>query len=202
MEDYIDRICIIDDNGYATHKDIENVIFTIDNLKTTSLDIETLFYNNTSSSVYNTFIAILNGTKYINTSIFGLGKQNGITDLSGMISRLYPRHPEYLQSFNLNILILIYRFIAPKINRHLPINNPIIEMNLNLNNKCPDLTDYDLFKNFIKHFLPNIYTNLEENYIRKLFLKINQDISNNSVLHFFLSNDIQFTINYILKHVC
>lgn len=126
IEDYIDRIGITDTLGNVTHYEIEDILDFIKNITTLQLDIECHFHNDSSSAVYNAYIALLNGCTHINTCILGIGERNGITDLSGLISRIY--HSNYvptLEKYNLYILKDLDNFVSNILNIDIPINNPI-----------------------------------------------------------------------------
>lgn len=71
-ETYINTICLEDSSGTATHYDVEGLLTIIDIYNTS---IECTFQNDSSSAVYNSYIALLNGCKYINTSVLGIGQK-------------------------------------------------------------------------------------------------------------------------------
>jgi homocitrate synthase len=232
IEDYVDRIGIADTIGVATHFDIENTICLIKNSTSSSLDIECHFHNDSSSAVYNAYIALTNGCTHINTSVLGLGERNGITDLSGLISRLYTTYPESLKKYNLHILHQLDTFISKCINVPIPINNPITgqcsfhhkagihtnAMNSNrisyqiINPKDFNLSDsiivfssimgYNSLDTFLKQNCPDIHQKLTTAYIKKLCSCIKIDISKNPKLYDLMNNNTDFAINYILKMVC
>lgn len=227
IEDYVDRIGISDTIGIATHFDIENTICLIKNSTSSSLDIECHFHNDSSSAVYNAYVALTNGCTHINTSVLGLGERNGITDLSGIISRLYTIYPESLKKYNLHILHQLDTFVSQCINIPIPINNPITgkcslhykgEINTNamsyqiINPKDFNLSDniivfssimeYNLLDTFLKQNLPHIHQKLTTTYIKKLCDCIKINISKNPKLFDYMNNNTDFAINYISKIVC
>jgi len=230
IEDYIDRIGIADTIGVATHQDIENTVSIIKNSTSSSLDIECHFHNDSSSAVYNAYTALINGCTHINTSILGLGERNGITDLSGLIARLYTTHPECLKKYNLHILDKLDKFVSQCINVPIPINNPItgkcsfhhkagIHTNAMNNDKNSyeiiNPKDFNLSNNivvfssimgynsldvFLEQNLPNIHEKLTTCYIKKLCNVIKTEISKNTQLYK-MNLDRNFAIEYILKTV-
>ena len=231
IEDYVDRIGIADTIGIATHCDIENTVCLIKNSTSLSLDIECHFHNDSSSAVSNAYIALINGCTHINTSVLGLGERNGITDLSGLIARLYTTFPESLKKYNLHILRHLDTFVSECIDIPIPINNPITgkcsfhhkagihtnAMNKNRNSyQIINPQDFNLSDNiivfssimgynsldaFLKQHLSHIHQNLTIDYIKKLCNCIKIDISKDPTLYNSMNNNIDFAINYILKTV-
>ena len=125
IEDYVDRIGIADTVGIATHYDIEELVSIIKSTTSSNLPIECHFHNDSSSAVYNAFVALLNGCTHINTCVLGLGERNGITDLSGLISRIYTTYPESLNKYNLQVLKKLDEFVSKILDIPIPFNNPI-----------------------------------------------------------------------------
>jgi len=224
IEDYVDRIGISDTIGIATHFDIENTICLIKNSTSSSLDIECNFHNDSSSAVYNAYVALTNGCTHINTSVLGLGERNGITDLSGIISRLYTTYPESLKKYNLHILHHLDTFVSQCINIPIPINNPItgkcslyhkandrISYQI-INPKDFNLSDnmivfssnmeYNSLDTFLKQNLSHIHKKLTTTYIKKLCNCIKIDISKNPKLYDYMNDNTDFAIKYISKMVC
>lgn len=203
IEDYIDLVCIVDTKGQTTHYNVENIICLLKNI-TFSLDIGSHFYNDSSSAVYNTFIALSKGCNHIITSILGLGKRNGITDLSGIIARIYSIYPESLNKYNLIILKQLNKFVSSILNIPIPRNNPIINDTITTdlyNSKIFIKEIYINLDNFLKLNLPNIYSNLEGEYVKILQNKLKYDALNNHILAELFDVDIEFTKTYILRHV-
>jgi homocitrate synthase len=220
IEDYVDRIGITDTTGIATHLDLENTISIIKSLMSSSLNIECHFHNDSSSSVYNAYIALTNGCTHINTSVLGLGERNGITDLSGLIARLYTTYPESLNKYNLYVLDHLDKFVSKCINVPVPINNPITgqcsfhhiteRVSYQIINPqdfilskiiFSSIMDYNSFDIFLKQNLPNVHQKLTTCYIKKLCNLIKTDISINPYLYNMMNYDKNFTIDYILKIV-
>lgn len=184
LEDYIDRIGVIDNIGAATHQDVEDILSIVENITSRNLPIECQFHNNSSSAVYNSFVALTNGCTYINTSV--LGERNGITDLSGLISRLYTTYPNLLTKYKLSILKDIDIFVSDIIH----INNPGLTF-----------TNESGIHNFIKQHLPKHYSNLTSEYIEKLHVQMISDVSFHNDLYIKLNTDLDFAKSYILSYI-
>lgn len=231
IEDYVDRIGIADTVGIATHSDIEDLITLIKNFTSSSLDIECHFHNDSSSAVYNAFIALLNGCTHINTTILGIGERNGITDLSGLISRIYTTYPETLDKYNLHFLKTLDEFVSQNIGIEIPINNPITGLcsfhhkaGIHTKSMAENTRTYQMIepldfglshkiivfspvmgsnclKNFMKTHLPNVVDKLDKTYIVKLCEIIKMDIIKDSSLYHKLNKELDFAIDYILNYV-
>ncbi|NBO99313.1 MAG: homocitrate synthase [Proteobacteria bacterium] len=125
ISDYVDRIGIADTVGIATHWEIENLVRTIRKATNHDLPIECHFHNDSASAVYNSFVALLSGCSHINTSVLGIGERNGITDLTGLIARLYTFSRTSVEKYHLPTLPELDRFVATAIGHPIPLNNPI-----------------------------------------------------------------------------
>lgn len=223
IENYVDRIGLSDTVGIATHYDIEDTLDIIQNTTSPELDIECHFHNDTSCAVSNAYIALLNGCTHINTCVLGIGQRNGITDLSGLISRIYTTYPESLKKYNLHVLKLLDSFVSETMNINIPLNNSItgpfsLSQFINTKNEntiinpndfglseknfiFSNIMSYDGLKFFLKNNLSNIYTQLSDEYIHKLCSIIKTDIDKDNVLYYKLNNDKKFAKCYILKYI-
>jgi isopropylmalate/homocitrate/citramalate synthase len=216
-ETYINTICLEDTLGISTHYDVETLLTIIDIYSTS---IECIFQNDSSSAVYNSYIALLNGCKYINTSVLGLGKKNGITDLSGFISRIYTISRSSLNKYNLHFLKNIDTFVSKILNIYVPINNPIT--GFSMYNKNTDLTIYDqntdcvktyqtllnpidfiLHNNIfnLKQFLDTNNINLDDEYVKKLSYILQDNINKNPRLYYKLYVNQNYALKYILQYI-
>ena len=223
---YIDRIGIADTVGMATHWDIENLIHTIRQATDKNLPIECHFHNDSASAVYNSFIALLLGCSYINTSVLGIGERNGITDLSGLIARLYVFSKESVYKYHLPTLQELDRFVAQAIGHPIPFNNPItgpfafchkagIHTNAMIKNKqCYQIianTDFGLSNNIIifsplmgynalKHFVHTHQIHdkyLDDTQFKRISENIKQSIANDPSLGTRLNCNIEFATTFV-----
>lgn len=203
----IDRIQIVDTLGVITHYEIEETFDLIQDSTTLDVDIEYKFKNNTSSAVYNSYTALLNGCTHIALSVLGIGDVNGITDLAGFISRIYANDKHLLKKYDLTILKDLDKYVSKKLNLQIPINNPITGIcswdkypdDFNTNIIFTD--DINLFKAMFEHIMPTIFNKLDDEYILKLYDQIITDTSNNTPLYIKLNSDIDYTRDYILKYI-
>lgn len=221
IEDYVDRIGIADTLGIATHYDIEDTLDIIQNTTRSELDIECHLHNDSSCAVSNAYIALLNGCTHINTCVLGIGERNGITDLSGLISRIYTTYPNTLEKYNLYVLKTLDVFVSNVLGINLPINNCITgpcsfhHLTLPFNNaiKPEDfglsekififshIMDYNSLKFFLQNNLSNIYTQLSDDYVKKLYNTIKIDLVQDNILYYKLNNDVEYAKSYILKYI-
>ncbi len=231
IEDYVDRIGIADTVGIATHYDIEDTLDIIQNTTSSELDIECHFHNDSSCAVSNAYIALLNGCTHINTCVLGIGERNGITDLSGLVSRIYTTYPNMLQKYNLHILKSLDLFVSNILGIDIPLNNCItgpcsfhhkagIHTNAMMKNKdtygvikpvdfglsekifvFSNIMGYNSLKFFLQKNMSNIYTQLSDDYIKKLCNTIKIDIVKDNFLYYKLNNDVEYAKSYILKYI-
>jgi hypothetical protein len=198
IEDSVDRISIYDTTGIAIHTDVEDVIALIKNTSSLNVDIESCFNNDYSSAVYNSFIALLNGCTHINTSV--TSNQNGMTDLSAFIARIYSLYPETLNKYKLHLLNDVYSCV--NVNSH--TYNNIIKTRDNIifpsNNIFTSNMSLDHFKNFLLEHLDNVIYKLDTVYIEKLYCIIKSNIENTGLCDK-MNSDIDFAIDYILKYI-
>jgi len=211
-ETYINTICLEDSLGVSTHYDVEALLTIIDIYNTS---IECTFQNDSSSAVYNSYIALLNGCKYINTSVLGIGQKNGITNLSGFISRIYNISKPSLDKYNLHILKDMDNFVSNILNIYIPINNPITGFSMYHNSEPNQLIpinlnsiDFNLnneiniiqFEN-LKKFLHINNINLDDEYIKKLSYILQDNINKNPKLYYKIYVNKKFALKYILKYI-
>ena len=123
IEHIVDRVGIPDTIGTASHRDVARLVDFIRNHS--KIDLECHFHNDTDSAVANAFEAILKGVKYIDTTILGIGERNGITNLSGLIARLYSYDRSMVSKYNLKLLPEIDNYVAHCIGKEIPFNQPI-----------------------------------------------------------------------------
>jgi homocitrate synthase len=219
IEDYVDRIGITDTVGIATHYDIEDTLDIIQNTTRSELDIECHFHNDSSCAVSNAYIALLNGCTHINTCVLGIGERNGITDLSGLISRIYTTYPNTLEKYNLYILKTLDVFVSTVLGINLPINNCITgpcsfyqgvlstcivikPEDFGLSEKIfifSHIMDYNSLKFFLQNNLSNI--RLSDDYVKKLCDTIKMDLVQDNSLLYKLNNDPEYAKSYILKYI-
>jgi hypothetical protein len=206
FEKLVDRVRIVDTLGIITHYEIEEVFDLIQDSTTFDLPIEYQFRNDTSSAVYNSYTALSNGCSHIAISVLGIGKRNGITDLSGFISRIYANDKQLLKRYDLPVLKHLDEFVAKRLGIHIPINNPITgicswEQNIvydeDFNTNIIFTQDINLFKKIMQHIMPNVYEKLTDDYIRKLYIQINDDTSKDTTLYIKLNSDIYYARDYI-----
>jgi len=210
FEKLVDRVRIVDTLGIITHYEIEEVFDLIQDSTTFDLPIEYQFRNDTSSAVYNSYTALSNGCSHIAISVLGIGKRNGITDLSGFISRIYANDKQLLKRYDLPVLKHLDEFVAKRLGIHIPINNPITgicswEQNIvydeDFNTNIIFTQDIKLFKKMMQHIMPNVYEKLTDDYIRKLYIQINDDTSKDTTLYIKLNSDIDYARDYICKYI-
>ena len=130
IDDYVDCISLEDTRGNIVHSDIEKMISLIKSVMCSDIDIRCQFSNNNSSSVCNTFFALQEGCKYITTSVFGLGDKNGITDLTGIINRIYTTTPNI--KYNLHFLKLLELYTSNILDIPIPISNRVFNLQYEL----------------------------------------------------------------------
>ena len=207
FEKLINRIQIVDTLGIITHCEIEETFDLIQDSTTLDLDIEYKFKNDTSSAVYNSYTALLNGCTHIALSVLGIGDGNGITDLSGFISRIYASDNQLLKKYDLTILKDLDKYVSKKLNLQIPINNPITgicswdKYSDDFNTNIIFTNDINLFKAMFEHIMPSVFNKLDDEYILKLYEQIIKDTSNNTPLYIKLNSDIDYTRDYILKYI-
>ena len=221
IEDYVDRIGIADTVGIATHYDIEDTLDIIQNTTRSELDIECHFHNDSSCAVSNAYIALLNGCTHINTCVLGIGERNGITDLSGLISRIYTTYPNTLEKYSLHTLKTLDVFVSTVLGINLPINNCITgpcsfhqgvlstyiaikPEDFGLSEKIfifSHIMDYNSLKFFLQNNMSNIYTQLSDDYVKKLCDTIKMDLVQDNILYYKLNNDWEYAKSYILKYI-
>lgn len=187
VQNHVDRIGIADTLGFATHIQVEELVKNIKQQIHHDLDIECHFHNDSASAVYNAFIALLSGCTHINTSVLGLGERNGITDLTGFVSRLYTYDTTCLQKYNLKYLKLVDEFVANAIKHPIPFNNPITGMfafshkaGIHTNAMLKDVESYQILDPSDFDLSPNII----------VFSPI---MGYNALSHFMLQNSIYNT---------
>jgi homocitrate synthase len=195
----------------------------IQNTTSSELDIECHFHNDSSCAVSNAYIALLNGCTHINTCVLGIGERNGITDLSGLISRIYTTYPNTLKKYNLHILKTLDLFVSSILGINLPINNcitgpcsfhhltlPCVKDSVinpedfGLSEKIfifSHIMDHNSLKFFLQNNLSNIYTQLSHDYVKKLCNTIKLDLAQDNILYYKLNNDLEYAKSYILKYI-
>lgn len=176
IEDYVDRVCLVDSTGIATHTDVEDLLILLKNTTTTQLHIGCQFYNYSSSAVYNSFIALQNGCTYITTI---LTSPYTMTDFNGLVSRIQTIYPESTSKYSLKTF------------NEFSLFNPIF---------TPDMDSKRLYE-FMINYLPNVIEKLQEDYILKLNNVLRNDMSQDNDLCNKLNDDIDFSISYILKYI-
>ena len=224
---YVDRIGIADTVGMATHWDIENLIHTIHKATAKNLPIECHFHNDSASAVYNSFVALMYGCSHINTSVLGIGERNGITDLTGLIARLYTFSKKSVDKYHLSTLPELDRFVAQAIGHPIPFNNPItgpfafchkagIHTNAMIKNKqCYQVianTDFGLPNNIIifspimgynalKHFIDNnlqiVDQRLDNTQVKHVCENIKHLIARDPSLGTRLNSDVDFATTFV-----
>jgi homocitrate synthase len=211
IDDYVDCISIEDTRGNIVHSDIEKMISLIKSVMCSDIDIRCQFSNNNSSSVCNTFFALQEGCKYITTSVFGLGDKNGITDLTGIINRIYTTTPNI--KYNLHFLKLLELYTSNILDIPIPISNRhnlvIKDDNINISKHLDDFglfvfnKDIDIpeLKYFLYKYLPRAFNALDDEYIEKLCISIKSDISQNENLYIQLNYDQNIAIRYLLQYI-
>lgn len=212
IDDYVDCISIEDTRGNIVHSDIEKMISLIKSVMCSDIDIRCQFSNNNSSSVCNTFFALQEGCNYITTSMFGLGDKNGITDLTGIINRIYTNTPELVYKYNLHFLKLLELYTSNILDIPIPISNRhnliIGDDNINISNHLDDFglfvfnkdVDIDELKYFLYKYLPRAFNTLDEEYIQKLCIRVKTDILQNENLYIHLNYDQNIAIKYLLQY--
>lgn len=224
IEDYIDIICIKDNKGTVHNYSVIDALCFIKNICNPNLKLGCNFNNDTQNAVSNSFIAINEGFEYVTTSVLGLSNNNGITDFSALLCKIYTTYPEYLDKYNLYLLKIIELYISHIAFIALPINHRSniitrqmlqIDTNILLNTYSKiiekdllskvfifheEMNWYDL-KIFIYLYLPKVFINLDFSYIRLLCDIIKTDISINPRLYIDLNNDQNYCIDYILNYI-
>ena len=213
IDDYVDCISIEDTRGNIIHSDIEKMISLIKSVTCSDIDIRCQFSNNNSSSVYNTFFALQEDCKYITTSIFGLGNENGIADLTGIINRIYITSPKSVYKYNLHFLKLLELYTSNTFDIPIPISNRhnliITDHNINISKHLDDFglfvfnkdINVDELKYFLYKYLPKAFNALDDKYIEKLCICIKSDILQNENLYIQLNYDQNIAIRYLLKYI-
>lgn len=201
---FIDRIRIVDTCGTITHYEIEEVWDLIQDSMIDDLKVEYQFRNDTSSAVYNSYMALFNGCGYISLSVLGIGNRNGITDLSGFISRIYGAHKDILQKYDLTVLKSLDEFVSCRLGTHIPMNNPITGICSWDSVNGDDFTTniiftqtLELFKTMMEHILPDVCEKLTDTYISKLYDQICKDISKDTALFIKINSDVDYARRYI-----
>lgn len=211
IDDYVDCISIEDTRGNIEHSDIEKMISLIKSVMCSDIDIRCQFSNNNSSSVCNTFFALQEGCKYITTSVFGLGDKNGITDLTGIINKIYTTTTsKSVYKYNLHFLKLLELYTSNILDIPIPISN---RHNLIIGDDVSKhLDDFGLFifnkdvevdelKYFLYKYLPKAFNALDEEYIQKLCVCIKSDLLQNENLYIQLNYDQNIAIKYLLQYI-
>lgn len=213
IDDYVNCISLEDTRGNIVHSDIEKMISLIKSVMCSDIDIRCQFSNNNSSSVCNTFFALQEGCKYITTSIFGLGDKNGITDLTGIINRIYTTTPKSVYKYNLHFLKLLELYTSNILDIPIPISNRhnliIGDNNINISKHLDDFglfvfnkdIDVDELKYFLYKYLPKAFNTLDDKYIQKLCICIKNDLLQNENLYIQINYDQNTAIRYLLQYI-
>jgi hypothetical protein len=163
--------------------------------------------------VYNTFFALQEDCKYITTSIFGLGNENGIADLTGIINRIYITSPKSVYKYNLHFLKLLELYTSNTFDIPIPISNRhnliITDHNINISKHLDDFglfvfnkdINVDELKYFLYKYLPKAFNALDDKYIEKLCICIKSDILQNENLYIQLNYDQNIAIRYLLEYI-
>lgn len=118
----VDRVGVADTVGYALPKQVYGLIRTLRNV--VGYDIETHFHNDTGCAIANTYWAFEAAVTHVDTSVLGIGKQNGITPLGGLIARMIVANREYVMGkYRLEKLKDVEEFVAGTVEVNIPFNN-------------------------------------------------------------------------------
>lgn len=80
----VNRLGIADTVNSTTPREILDKIDTL--RKAVDCDIETHFHNNSKYTIANVYCALESGVTHIDTTVLGIGKQNDITPLDGLMA--------------------------------------------------------------------------------------------------------------------
>ncbi|VEU21239.1 DEKNAAC102124 [Brettanomyces naardenensis] len=120
----VDRIGIADTVGGGNPRQVYELVRTIKSC--VSCDIETHFHNDTGCAIANAYTALEAGSKYIDTTVLGIGERNGIVPLGGFMARMVVSAPDYVKSkYKLIKLRELETLVAETVKVNIPFNNPI-----------------------------------------------------------------------------
>jgi len=120
----VNRIGIADTVGGANPRQVYDLVRTIKSC--VSCDIETHFHNDTGCAIANAYTALEAGSKFIDTTVLGIGERNGIVALGGFMARMVVSAPDYVKSkYKLTKLRELETLVAETVKVNIPFNNPI-----------------------------------------------------------------------------
>ena len=120
----VNRVGIADTVGSATPMEVLDKIDTL--RKVVCCDIETHFHNDTGCAIANAYCALESGATHIDTTVLGIGEQNGITPLGGFLVCLIliVADREYIMSkYKIDKLGYIEGLVAQAVKVEIPFNN-------------------------------------------------------------------------------
>ncbi|QPG75795.1 homocitrate synthase lys21 [Brettanomyces nanus] len=120
----VNRIGIADTVGGGNPRQVYDLVRTIKSC--VSCDIETHFHNDTGCAIANAYTALEAGSKYIDTTVLGIGERNGIVPLGGFMARMVVSSPDYVKSkYKLTKIRELETLVAETVKVNIPFNNPI-----------------------------------------------------------------------------
>lgn len=99
----VDRIGLADTLGIATRFEVEDRI-TQARKRAPRPNIEVHFHNDGSLAVANAVEALIYGANHVDTTFAGIGERNGITALSGFLSRVHLFDPTIVDKLHLEFV--------------------------------------------------------------------------------------------------
>lgn len=118
----VSRVGIADTIGCADPFQVFDLVKTLRSV--VSCDIECHFHNDSDCATANAFAALKAGATHIDCSVLGIGERNGITTLSGFLSRMYVYNKEALKrKYNLKKLKYLEKYVADITEVVIPFNN-------------------------------------------------------------------------------
>ncbi|MEI6222009.1 MAG: homocitrate synthase [bacterium] len=123
LKNMVDRIGIPDTTGIATPMQVYRLTkFLSDKFK---LPMEFHGHNDTGCAIANALSFLEGGGTYVNTTMLGIGERNGITSISGLISRVLPFLPSVAQKYDLTLLRVLDQTIADILGIDIPFTQPL-----------------------------------------------------------------------------
>ncbi|KAI1086676.1 homocitrate synthase [Rostrohypoxylon terebratum] len=118
----INRVGIADTTGGATPMDVYEKAEAV--RKAVKCDIETHFHNDTGCFVANARIAVEAGATHVDTTVLGIGEQNGITSLRSFMAAMAPAHSGHiLHKYRMEDLDHLERPVARIVKIEVPFDN-------------------------------------------------------------------------------
>ncbi len=119
----VNRVGIADTVGVATPRQVFALVAEV--RRQVHCDIEFHGHNDAGCAVANAFSALEAGATHIDTTVLGIGERNGITNLGGLLARLYTIDRRLVDKYRLTDLPRLDRMVSEMVGVQVPFNNYI-----------------------------------------------------------------------------